>query len=83
MQECDFEELLCAMYLITDEERNSADYDVDVLCQEKLSVSFDDFVRVGQALLPLTVPSESPITSNWYHTFMVDGIAYVKKRSEI
>lgn len=83
MEECNFEELLCAMYLVTDEERNSAGYNVDALCQDKLGVSFDDFVRVGQALLPLTVPSESPITSNWYHAYMVDSIAYVKEKSEI
>lgn len=83
MEECDFEGLLCAMHLVTDEERNSADYDIDALCQDKLGISFEDFVRAGLALLPLTVPSESPVTSDWYHAYMVDGIAYVKERSEI
>ncbi|ECG3146338.1 hypothetical protein AZH90_004367 [Salmonella enterica subsp. enterica serovar Legon] len=83
MEEGNFEELLCAMFLVTDEERSSSDYDVDVLCQDKLGVSFDEFVRVGQALLPLTVPSQSPVTSSWYHAFLVDGIAYVKEKSEM
>ncbi|EOY5692359.1 hypothetical protein ACP7OL_004611 [Salmonella enterica subsp. enterica] len=83
MTEFEYEELLCAMFLITDEQREKDGFDIDDLCCEKLGVSFEDFVRVGSALLPLTIPSKSPITSTWYHAFMVDGIAYVKQEAEV
>ncbi|ECA8972914.1 hypothetical protein ETB55_21760 [Salmonella enterica subsp. enterica serovar Omuna] len=82
MSEFEYEELLCAMFLITDEQREEDDFDIDALCCERLGVTFEDFVRVAQALLPLTVPAQSPITNTWYHAFMVDGIAYVKEKVE-
>lgn len=83
MSEWDFEELFCAMFLITDEMRSAADYDIDELCEEKLGISFEDFIRVGNALLPLTPPAKSPHTSKFYHAFMVDGIAYVKREADV
>ena len=83
MSEWDFEELFCAMFLITDEMRESTEYDIDELCQEKLGISFRDFVRTGSALLPLTPPAKSPLTSKCYHAFMVDGVAYVKREADV
>ncbi|ECG7135622.1 hypothetical protein E6W93_22525 [Salmonella enterica subsp. enterica serovar Uppsala] len=83
MNDFEFEELLCAMFLITDEQREEDDFNIDDLCLERLGVSFEDFVSVGSALLPLTVPAQSPITETWYHAFMVDGIAYVKEKVEL
>ncbi|EKE2597401.1 TPA: hypothetical protein ACU3FO_004519 [Salmonella enterica] len=83
MTEFDYARLLCAMALITDEQMDEPGFDIDTLCIDKLGVTFEDFQRVGNALLPLTIPSKSPITSTWYHAFMVDGIAYVKQEAEV
>lgn len=83
MTDFEFEELLCAMFGITDEQREDDDFDLDDLCYDKLGVYFDDFVRVGSALLPLTPAAKSPITSKVYNAFLVDGIAHVKREVEV
>lgn len=80
MTDFEFEELLCAMFQISDEMREDDGFDIDDLCLDKLGINFEDFVRVGNALLPLTPIAKSPVTSNLYHAFLVDGIAHVKQK---
>ena len=79
MEQMDFERLLRAMYPHPDYE--DSPISVDDLCRLNLGVSFEDFMRVGTALLQLTEPSPSPKTSSHYHAFHVDGVALVKLKS--
>lgn len=79
MEQMDFERLLRAMYPHPDYEDNSLS--IEELCRLHLGIGFDDFMRVGTALLPLTEPSKSPVTSSYYHAYLVDGVALVKLKS--
>lgn len=74
----DVEELLSAMFGITDEQRND-DFDFDELCYEKFDIGFEEFMGVVSALLPLTPVVQSALTGQMYHAFMKDGLAFVKQ----
>lgn len=74
------EELLSAMYGITDEQRNG-DFDFDELVFEKFNIGFDEFQGIVAALLPLTPVVESALTGKKYHAFLKDGLAFVKQES--
>lgn len=77
----DIEELLSAMYGITDEQRND-DFDFDELCYEKFEIGFEEFMKVIAALLPLTPVVESALTGHKYHAFIKDGLALVKQEAQ-
>ncbi|MGK9173370.1 hypothetical protein KXR87_09070 [Yokenella regensburgei] len=81
MEDKDFESLLRAMYPHPDDNDNQSD--IDELCRLRLGVGFEDFVRVANALLPLTVPTQSPKTQSYFHSFWVDGTCYVYRESDI
>lgn len=74
----DIEELLSAMYGITDDQRNDG-FDFDDLLYEKFEIGFEEFSKVIKALLPLTPIVESALTGNKYHAFMKEGLALVKQ----
>ncbi|RTP98370.1 hypothetical protein EKN38_21215 [Enterobacter sp. WCHEn045836] len=76
----DVEELLSAMYDITDEQRNN-DFDFDELCYEKFDIGFEEFLKVITALLPLTPVAESALTGKKYHAFIKDGLSFVKQEA--
>ena len=77
----DIEELLSAMYGITDEQRNE-DFDFDELCYEKFEIGFDEFMKIISVLLPLTPVVESALTGKKYHAFIKDGQALVKQEAQ-
>ncbi len=77
----DIEELLSAMYGITDEQR-SEDFDFDELCYEKFEIGFDEFMKIISVLLPLTPVVESALTGKKYHAFIKDGLALVKQEAQ-
>lgn len=77
----DIEELLSAMYGISDEQRND-DFDFDELCYEKFEIGFEEFMKVISALLPLTPVVESALTGTKYHAFIKDGLALVKQEAQ-
>ncbi|EJM0750737.1 hypothetical protein NNQ81_001980 [Salmonella enterica] len=77
----DIEELLSAMYGISDEQRND-DFDFDELCYEKFEIGFEEFMKVILALLPLTPVVESALTGRKYHAFIKDGLALVKQEAQ-
>ncbi len=77
----DIEELLSAMYGITDEQRNE-DFDFDELCYEKFEIGFDEFMKIISVLLPLTPVVESALTGKKYHAFIKDGLALVKQEAQ-
>lgn len=77
----DIEELLSAMYGITDEQRND-DFDFDGLCYEKFEIGFEEFMKIISALLPLTPIVESALTGQKYHAFIKDGLALVKREAQ-
>jgi len=74
----DVEELLSAMYGITDEMRNEH-FDFDELCYKEFDIGFEEFMGVVAALLPLTPVVQSALTGQMYHAFMKDGLAFVKQ----
>lgn len=74
----DIEELLSAMYGITDDQRNDG-FDFDDLLYEKFEIGFEEFSKVIKALLPLTPIVESALTGKKYHAFMKEGLALVKQ----
>lgn len=76
----DIEELLSAMYGITDEQRNEG-FDFDELLYEKFEIGFEEFSKVISALLPLTPVAESALTGTKYHAFIKDGLALVKQEA--
>ncbi|WP_139538862.1 hypothetical protein [Klebsiella spallanzanii] len=76
----DIEELLSAMYGITDEQRNDG-FDFDELLYEKFDIGFEEFSKVISALLPLTPVVESALTGKQYHAFIKDGLALVKQEA--
>lgn len=77
----DIEELLSAMYGITDEQRND-DFDFDELCYEKFEIGFEEFMKIISVLLPLTPIVESALTGQKYHAFIKDGLAVVKQEAQ-
>jgi len=77
----DIEELLSAMYGITDEQRDE-DFDFDELCYEKFEIGFDEFMKIISVLLPLTPVVESALTGKKYHAFIKDGLALVKQEAQ-
>lgn len=77
----DIEELLSAMYGITDEQRND-DFDFDELCYEKFEIGFEEFMKIIWVLLPLTPIVESALTGQKYHAFIKDGLALVKQEAQ-
>lgn len=77
----DIEELLSAMYGITDEQRNE-DFDFDELCYEKFEIGFEEFMKIISVLLPLTPIVESALTGQKYHAFIKDGLALVKQEAQ-
>lgn len=77
----DIEELLSAMYGITDEQRNE-DFDFDELCYEKFEIGFEEFMKIISVLLPLTPVVESALTGKKYHAFIKDGLALVKQEAQ-
>ena len=77
----DIEELLSAMYGITDEQRND-DFDFDELCYEKFEIGFEEFMKIISVLLPLTPIVESALTGKKYHAFIKDGLALVKQEAQ-
>lgn len=77
----DIEELLSAMYGITDEQRND-DFDFDELCYEKFEIGFEEFMKIISVLLPLTPIVESALTGQKYHAFIKDGLALVKQEAQ-
>jgi len=77
----DIEELLSAMYGITDEQRNE-DFDFDELCYEKFEIGFEEFMKIISVLLPLTPVVESALTGRKYHAFIKDGLALVKLEAQ-
>ncbi|MEY6762954.1 hypothetical protein AB9B48_14960 [Kluyvera ascorbata] len=77
----DIEELLSAMYSITDEQRND-DFDFDELCYEKFEIGFEEFMKIISVLLPLTPVVESALTGKKYHAFVKDGLALVKQEAQ-
>ncbi|MBT2054921.1 hypothetical protein KKZ69_11580 [Enterobacter hormaechei subsp. hoffmannii] len=77
----DIEELLSAMYGITDEQRNE-DFDFDELCYEKFEIGFEEFMKIISVLLPLTPVVESALTGRKYHAFIKDGLALVKQEAQ-
>lgn len=76
----DVEELLSAIYGITDEQRNDG-FDFDELLYEKFEIGFDEFMKVIGILLPLTPLVESALTGKKYHAFIKDGLALVKQEA--
>lgn len=76
----DVEELLSAMYGITDDQRNG-DFDFDELCYEKFDIGFEEFMKVVSTLLPLTPVVESALTGKKCHAFIHNGLAMVKTES--
>lgn len=74
----DIEELLSAMYGITEDQRNDG-FDFDDLLYEKFEIGFEEFSKVIKALLPLTPIVESALTGKKYHAFMKEGLALVKQ----
>ena len=77
----DIEELLSAMYGITDEQRND-DFDFDEFCYEKFEIGFEEFMKIISVLLPLTPVVESALTGQKYHAFIKDGLALVKQEAQ-
>ncbi|WP_279084139.1 hypothetical protein [Kluyvera ascorbata] len=77
----DIEELLSAMYGITDEQRND-DFDFDELCYEKFEIGFEEFMKIISVLLPLTPVVESALSGKKYHAFIKDGLALVKQEAQ-
>lgn len=75
------EELLSAMYGISDEQRNE-DFDFDELCYDKFEIGFEEFIKIVEALLPLTPVVNSAFTGKQYHAFMKDGLAFVKMEAK-
>ena len=74
----EIEELLSAMYDITDDQRNDG-FDFDELLYEKFDIGFEEFSKVISVLLPLTPVVESALTGKKYHAFIKDGLALVKQ----
>ncbi|WP_084790292.1 hypothetical protein [Candidatus Sodalis sp. SoCistrobi] len=82
MNEFDYEELLCSLFGISDEQREEADFDIEDVCFDKFDISFGDFVHVASQLLPLTPVVESPLSKTRYHAFIHNGTAFVKMKAE-
>lgn len=76
-----YEDLLCPLFDIRDEQRDQPDFDIEDICFDKFDISFGDFVRVASQLLPLTPIAESDLSKNRYHAFIHDGIAFVKMKA--
>lgn len=81
MNEFDYEELLCSLFGISEDQRDGVDFDIDNLCFDKFNINFGDFVHVASQLLPLTPVVESPLTKNLYHAFIHDDTAFVKMKA--
>lgn len=81
MNEFDYEELLCSLFGISDEQRGETDFDIEDLCFDKFDISFGDFVHVASQLLPLTPIVESPLSKTRYHAFIHNGTAFVKMKA--
>ncbi|CRL45587.1 hypothetical protein SGGMMB4_03422 [Sodalis glossinidius str. 'morsitans'] len=80
MNEFYYEELLCSLFCINDEQREDADFDIKDICFDKFDISFGDFVHVALQLLPLTPIVKSPLSKTCYHAFIHNGTAFVKMK---
>lgn len=81
MDTFDYEELFCAMFGITDEDRDAPDFDIFLECDERFMVDFEAFCSIAKALLAFTPVAQSPLTKAYYHAFIVQGIAYLKQEA--
>ena len=81
MHYLEIEELLSAMYGVTDDQRNDG-FDFDELLYEEFEIGFEEFSKIIKALLPLTPMVESAITGKKYHAFIKDGRTLVKQEAE-
>ena len=81
MNEFDYEELLCSLFGISEDQRDGVDFDIEDLCFDKFDISFGDFVHVASQLLPLTPIVESALSETRYHAFIHNGTAFVKMKA--
>ena len=78
----DYEELLMAIYGITDDEYEDTDFD-QLLC-DKLEISFDQFVKTVDLLVPFTPEHTAPLSGKRFRGFVDQekGIFLLKKEVE-
>ncbi|WP_345995516.1 hypothetical protein [Sodalis praecaptivus] len=81
MNEFDYEELLCSLFGISEDQREEPDFDIEDVCFDKFDISFGDFVHIASQLLPLTPVVESPLSKTRYHAFIHNGTAFVKMKA--
>lgn len=76
------EELFCASFGISDEERSKEDFDLEEECRTRLSMEFEDLCTAVGFLLPCTPTIIGALSNNLYHVFGVNGIAHIKMEAQ-
>ncbi|CRL46240.1 hypothetical protein SGGMMB4_04689 [Sodalis glossinidius str. 'morsitans'] len=82
MNEFDYEDLLCSLFSISDEQRERSDFNIENVCFDEFNISFCHFVYIASQLLPLTPIVKSPLSKTRHHAFIHNGTAFVKMKAE-
>lgn len=74
----DAEELAVAMLALDEETADSSA--IEDALYEKFEVSFEQFHKIAEALLPFTIPAKAAISGETFHGFVKDG-AFIARGS--